>query len=83
MAEAMKQAAALGNLPVQPRTKVIKYYLHGDKDTNWELGERIGLTEEAIRNHFRGACYEVEVDLEVDMLTGESKIIAVDGRKLL
>jgi hypothetical protein len=62
--------------------KVIKMYLNGDKESNWDKGQEIGLTEEAIHEHFKYALYEVELDVEVDMETGETKILMVDGRKL-
>lgn len=55
--------------------KIIKMYLHSDKESNWSLGEEIGLSEEAIINHFKYALYEVECEVEVDMETGESKLL--------
>jgi hypothetical protein len=57
-------------------------YVHGDKEYCWQVGEQIGLSEELIKEKFAYALYEVSVDVEVDMSTGESKIIAVDGRKV-
>lgn len=62
--------------------KVIKMYLHGSKDSNWETGEEIGLSEDAIKENFAYALYEVEFDVEVDMETGETKIMTVDGKPL-
>ena len=47
----------------------VKFYLHTNKDQNWQLGEELGLKEEALRM-FRYALYEVEIDAEVDEDTG-------------
>lgn len=62
--------------------KIVTIYAHVGKDSNWETGEKIGLSEEAIKNHFKYCCSEVELEIEVDMETGESEILAVDRRKL-
>ena len=61
--------------------KVIKYYLHSDKEENYEIADDLGLSEDA-RATFRHACEEIELDLEVDLDTGYSRIIAVDGVNL-
>lgn len=55
--------------------KIIKMYLHGDKESNWEQGKKIGLSDEAISENFAYALYEVEFDVEVDMETGDTKIL--------
>lgn len=56
-------------------------YLHADKESNYEQGEELGLTGEAL-NYFMYACYEVGIDVEVDKETGETIIVGVDGRTL-
>ena len=56
-------------------------YLHNDKDSMWEEGERLGLKDEALRM-FRHACSEVKLTLAVDEKTGVAEITAVDGRAL-
>ena len=56
-------------------------YLHGSKDTMWELGEKLGLSEEAVQK-FKWACCEVKIELEVNPETGDAEIVAVDGREL-
>lgn len=58
-----------------------KVYLHGSKESNHDDGVKRGLTGEALRT-FLFTCYEVAVDIEVDTDTGESTIVAVDGRPL-
>lgn len=58
--------------------KVIEMYLHGSKDTNWELAQEMGLSETASGN-FTYALYEVKLDVELDT---DTKIVAVDGRTL-
>ncbi len=61
--------------------KTVKMYLHGDKDSNWQIGEDIGLSEEAIRENFKYALYEVELDVEVHK-DGNIKVIAFDGIRI-
>jgi hypothetical protein len=61
--------------------KRVKMYLHGDKDSNWRTGHDIGLSEEAIRQEFKYALYEVEVEIEVNR-DGTYKMVSVDGRTL-
>ena len=56
---------------------VHKLYLHSDKDSNWEDGQRMGLDDEAIADQFKYALYEVEFEVAVDMDTGEYQIISV------
>jgi hypothetical protein len=62
--------------------KVIKMYLHGDKDSNYEKAEELGLSEKAIEN-FAYFGYEVEFDVELDTDTGDTKILTVDGHKVI
>ena len=58
-----------------------RVYLHSDKETMWELGERLGLKGDAL-SMFRHALTEVEIELIVDPLTGLADITAVDGYKI-
>jgi hypothetical protein len=74
-----KKCAAKRNLPEKV---LVKLYLHGDKENNWEQAEDLGLSEEASKE-FSYALYEVAFDVEVDTKTGKYDIIAVDGRKLM
>ena len=69
-------------LPEHPKTKIVKMYLHGDKESNREQGKDLGLRSLAL-NNFCGALYEVEFEVEVDMETGDTKIISCDGKKLI
>jgi hypothetical protein len=55
-------------------------YLHSNKESNWTLGEKLGLTGEALRL-FMYACTEVAVEIEVSQ-DGSATIVAVDGRSL-
>lgn len=45
--------------------KRTRMYLHSDKESNWEIGEELGLSEEAIRENFRYCLYELEVVIDV------------------
>lgn len=68
--------------PVLPETMVVKGYLHGDKESDYGQADEIGLSEEATKE-FVGWGYEIEFDLEVNTKTGNTKIIAVNGHKLV
>lgn len=59
-------------------TRIVKEYLHGDNDELSDLWDHDARQQE--KYHY--ALYEVGIDLEVDMDTGESRIVAVDGIKL-
>ena len=65
-----------------PSKMIVKGYLHGEKESNYDQAEKIGLSEKSAAN-FVDWGYEVEFDLEVERETGNTKIIAVDGHKLL
>ena len=62
--------------------KIMKAYLNSSKSNMIDLGENNGLSGQALEN-FAYALYEVEFDLEVDDQTGDSKILKVDGRKVI
>lgn len=59
---------------------IITTYVHGDKETNYSLGKRAGLTGNALKN-FCYAGYELELEYEVDEKTGEHVLLSVDGKK--
>lgn len=54
--------------------KTIKIYLHSSKDSNYDTAEDLGLSEDAQKT-FAYALYEVECEVEVDMETGETKLL--------
>lgn len=57
-------------------------YVHGDKESNWTTGEEIGLSEEAIRENFKYALYEVAFNLEVNEDgTYKIKSLETNGKK--
>jgi len=58
-----------------------KVYVHGSKESMREHGREIGLTGEAL-NMFAYTGYEVELTVDVNEQTGESVIVAVDGRRV-
>jgi len=59
---------------------VVKAYLHSEKESMWEVGEKAGLSEKQLEL-FKFALYEVEFDLLVDD-KGSVKILRVNGKKL-
>lgn len=54
-------------------------YVHKDKESNYDLGRKLGLTGEALEM-FCYACLEVKLTVEVDPKTGLATITHVDGR---
>jgi hypothetical protein len=56
----------------------IRAYVHADKGKMWELGEKHGLTGDALLM-FRHALTELVITLEVIPETGVASIVAVDG----
>lgn len=56
-------------------------YLHSDKSTNIDKGKELGLSEAAL-DLFVYSLYEVEFNMEVDVETGETRILGVAGVKL-
>lgn len=60
----------------------IKVYLHSSKDSMYEVGRKAGLTGEAL-DFFQFACYEVEMTLDVEEVTGKATIVAVGEQRLL
>ncbi len=62
-------------------TKRAKLYAHVDKDTNYDIGREIGLEGDALRR-FSYWGHEIAFDADVDMETGEVKLLTVDGHKI-
>ena len=67
--------------------KMIKMYLHSSKEENTDKfleefldGDYDRMDE--VPDEFRYALYEVEFDVEVDIKTGETEIILVNGKRL-
>lgn len=54
-------------------------YLHSSKETMWDKGEDLGLSEESLRQ-FSYALSEVKLDCSVDEETGFCEIERVDGK---
>ena len=61
----------------------IKMYSHSSKESNHSLASGMDFSSEEAKETFLYALYEVEFDVEVDLDTGDTEIIAVDGHKLL
>lgn len=55
--------------------EIITLYLHSDKDANYEIGEELGLKEEALKE-FSYVLYEVKCKVQVDMKTGKTKLLS-------
>lgn len=55
-----------------------KLYLHADSDVMWEKGEQLGLLNEALKM-FSMVGYEVDLDIEIDSVTGEVVAVAVSN----
>ena len=61
---------------------LITAYLHSSKDGLYEAGQEFGLKGQALYNYAH-MLYEVEFELELDITTGETEILKVDGMKLI
>jgi len=59
-----------------------KYYLHSNKESNYVYAETWGMEEDA-QKYFSYAFSEVELSIKVNLKTGEYKILAIDGKKLI
>lgn len=57
-----------------------KCYLHASKESMWDLGEKLGLTGEALSMFKHGFC-EVEVEFEADKTTGDVSLVSVSWGK--
>ena len=64
------------NLLKQEEPLRIDFYLHADKESNYEEGQEMGLTDTAL-DKFVYTCYELHLNLEVDPNTGEAKMVGV------
>ena len=60
--------------------KVIYCFIHGDKETNIDMGKLLCLSPGAMDNFAYALC-EVEVGLRVDK-DGSYKIISINGREV-
>jgi hypothetical protein len=70
---------------IKPLPKKFKYkeYLHGSKGNNHERACQLGLeNNEEFMQKFAYSLYEVNFDMEVDVQTGETWILAVNGVEL-
>lgn len=60
---------------------LVNVYLHSDKEYMHDVGKKLGLKGVA-HSKFVYACYEVKIGLDVDMDSGNVRIVTVDDRKL-
>lgn len=56
------------------------FYLHSDKESNYQKGEKLGLTGEALKKFAYALC-EVTIKAEVAD-DGTCEIISIDGMKV-
>lgn len=57
-------------------------YAHGSKDSNWDRGESLGLSGNALRE-FSYSLYEVKFSVEVNRKTGHAMCTHVNDVKLV
>lgn len=65
--------------------KNYKAYLHSRKEDayEWNVSNQLGFDEESDAfTNFKYALYEVKLEMEVDMDTGEAWILGIHGVKL-
>ena len=56
-------------------------YLSSDKQNNYEIGKGLGLKDTAL-NYFSHALQSIELQCEVDIVTGDCMILKVNGREV-
>jgi|SRR5208337_1826963 len=61
--------------------KIIKLYAHDSGENAYDEGKKLGMDFDACRQLEHWA-YELEFDVEVDLETGKTNLLAVDGRKI-
>lgn len=74
------EKATLEATQAGPWPKRTTIYLHGSKESNYNHGQTLGLSDTACET-FMYACYEVGIDLEVTR-DGKATIIGVNGTPL-
>lgn len=57
--------------------KRITMYVNGDKESNWEIGGNLGLSESTIKTKFKYCLLEVGIEIDVYQ-NGEYKIIGIE-----
>ena len=59
--------------------KVIKYYMHSDKgDNRWKWEDELEQDPDSeAANEFSYCCYEVCLDVEVDLETGKTRVLGI------
>lgn len=63
-------------------TKRFKLYAHADRETSYMIGrDKVGLEGDALRT-FSHWGEEIEFEVEIDIETGETKLLTVDGHKI-
>lgn len=75
-----KQMLNNEGVPTGDHTVVVRRYVHDEQDEDSAI-QWAGDPEEC-EGKYSYSLYEVQIDLEVDLLTGNSEIVAVDGRLL-
>lgn len=60
--------------------KLVDIYVHGSKESNWEKGEQIGLSEGAIKENFQYAAYELKLTYKVQE-DGTHELLSVDDKE--
>lgn len=61
--------------------KIVQLYAHAEDETYYDEGKKLGLEGEPLRN-FSNWGYELAFEGEVDLTTGEVKLLSVDGHKI-
>lgn len=67
-----------GDRPKPSGTVLVRRYLHGEEDSLSDLWDYDAEQQDV----YHYSLYEVAVDLEVDLATGKSRIVKVDGSAL-
>jgi hypothetical protein len=68
--------------PHRKNTIAVKLYVHGDDESEYHRGQQLGIKDGEALDRFSGWSYEIEFDAEVNIDTGEVKLLKCDGKWL-
>lgn len=62
---------------------IVPIYFHGDKEDCSQICEEYNLDKETYQDIIMDYLYEVKLEIEIDLITKSSRLISVNGQKVL
>lgn len=62
---------------------IVPIYLHGTKEDCFQICAEYNLDETTYRDMILDYLYEVKLEIEIDLVAKSSKLISVNGQKVL